>query len=139
VGPAHDPEGPLCYTAFIRTIDRAAPIEARVMLMTERAPPQLASRDRADCQAGWCVSVAAGKGHVRASKRSGQACKRRAKHARRICAGYRNYRSLFQGMPFGPPAKASASERLIRTIQANDALETVRVTVKPRVASHLVQ
>jgi hypothetical protein len=42
-------------------------------------------------------------------------------------------------MPFGPPAKASASERLIRTIQANDALETVRVTVKPRVASHLVQ
>jgi len=38
----HDPEGRLGYTAFIRAGDRAAPIEARVMVMTERAPPQLA-------------------------------------------------------------------------------------------------
>jgi hypothetical protein len=38
----HDPEGPLGDTAFIRAGDRAAPIEARVMVMTERAPPQLA-------------------------------------------------------------------------------------------------
>ena len=38
----HHPEGPPGDTAFIRAGDRAAPIEARVMLMIERAPPQLA-------------------------------------------------------------------------------------------------
>jgi hypothetical protein len=38
----HDPEGPLGYAAFLGTVDRAAPIEARVRLMTERGRPQLA-------------------------------------------------------------------------------------------------
>jgi hypothetical protein len=37
----HDPQGPLGYTAFIRAADGAAPIETRVMLMTERGRPQL--------------------------------------------------------------------------------------------------
>lgn len=37
-----DPGGALGYTAFLHAVDRAAPIERRVRLMTERGRPQLA-------------------------------------------------------------------------------------------------